>query len=182
MHTHPCANSYGSFLAMRSVCEPFESSRVPASPCERGKGSDGNGRIEGWNADSARLSSLESTSVPLLASLPLPHLLLFPLSLLYPYYYDSPFPHPRSLASTLPHPLAMSFVPLVPWSCLSCPLYVPIYLVLRFTLGLLEYRSKRISTGSWFGLYWIQKCLFDIMTTHSIGSIDDLLYAYFSLM
>lgn len=43
-YAHP-VHSYGSFLATRSVCEPFESSRLRASPC-LGDG-DGNGRIEG---------------------------------------------------------------------------------------------------------------------------------------
>lgn len=39
-------------------------------------------------------------------------LLLFPLSLLHPYYYDSPFLRSRPLASTVSRPLPVSFMPL----------------------------------------------------------------------
>lgn len=58
---------------------------------------------------------------------------------LLPYYYGSPFPYPRSLASSVSHlPGTRVFVPLTAvLPLVSCVPGPPIYLALRLTLGLL---------------------------------------------
>lgn len=137
--THSCANSYGSFLAMWSVCEPF---RKLSGSSESARG---GGRR--WKRKDRRLkcrfrATLEPRKhLSLLAHItptpsPLPSFLSSPLLLLFTFSPSSIFGIHRFSSSR--------------HSCLSCFYHSPasrspclsIYLALRLTLGLLEYRAK----------------------------------------